>query len=221
MRYIIIAIILINSSLNVNAQSAYENVCKACKLAVSAFQDGGSPSELEYASKILKENNPQTLYIVPTNNFKENEIVLDKLNGKRLLFSAKYFDDILRAHKVYKTAKEYEEGSRGRGGNVYLTTKGVKAKKKICYKMEFWGNKTLSISAIAETKRNIYLALRYKDNRTGKIITKKENYKETEGYYEQEVRNIILPNKQKNIIEIEIENKSNKPTSIAIIVGLK
>ena len=87
--------------------------------------------------------------------------------------------------------------------------------------MEFWGNKTLSISAIAETKRNIYLTLRYKDNRTGKIITKKENYKETEGYYEQEVRNIILPNKQKNIIEIEIENKSNKPTSIAIIVGLK
>lgn len=190
----------------------FENVFRACTLAQSSMSDGvGSQTEIKEACSLLTSTDWSPLIL--QQDSKNTEAAMKN----HMVFSPEFLKDVADNRKVYKKAKQYaeEQNAKQRGGNVQLCTKCIKAKQKMTYYIRGNG-KPINIAAVAEVNGLINLSAIVKDSK-GKETPYKINSDESKGAPARRLSTINLP-KGYSYVYINIENKTDKDKSVAIIV---
>lgn len=200
----------------IQAQTAFENIEKACLLAQSGLSEKGSPSELLHASRILKTTKWSVLNLQNVDKKAETSV-----NG-RLVFVPEFMDSLYVNRLVYKTAADYlrrAEKNHQRGGNdeVRLTTKALTAKGKAIYGIRISGNLNINISAVTEPYGLINLKVKIIDAKNESGKTYSDHYKETTGYSYRKLKGI--KSEGNKILLIEISNQANSPVNYALIMN--
>jgi len=204
--------IALMTAFNAIAQTAFDQVYDACRLAVSSLSSGaGSQEGVREAAQKLKDAKwvNFNLYAVDASG--------EKALGKHLLFSEKYFTDLANGHVVKRKAEEYYAERRS-GDGVRLCTKVIGGGKTVKYSFNCMGGRTLRVAVVAEVNGLVNLKVRAKKKGSAEAaVERKENSDEYKG---KAYRNISLDlPKGHYIVTLEITNKYKKDRSVAIIAN--
>lgn len=201
---------------NGNIDPDFDKVYSACKKAQSSLNGGsGSPKELKDACDLM-------------NSVKWNNLNLQKLEGSQevsmtghFVFLPEFWKDLIKSHKVYKKALEYQNKSankpeRGGSSGVQITTKAIKARSAVKYGFKCYG--VLDIALVSEVNGLVSWKIIVLGN-NGEKLEIKDNNNEFKGM-PYRYRKLQLGNRISSVI-VEILNTTNKDTSCAIIVNKK
>lgn len=216
-KYVLIFVCLM-SSVFCHAQSEdFEQVYEACVMVQSSMSDGmGSNQEVAHAAELL--NGAQWSYLRLN--------VVDpagqaEFGEKSIVFTPEYLKQFSQDKTlVYNKAKEYaaEKASEIRGAEkpLQLCTKCVDANGKVVYGTRQEG-RVLNVAAVAEVNGLINLSVTLKDRKGSVLGPYKITSNEFEGMPSRKLPKITMKGGVYEVY-ITIENKYEKPRSVAVIV---
>ncbi len=194
-------------------------VFEACLKAQSSMNNGeGSKNSIREASYLLSSVIWKPLVLEPVNQNNASKEVTIK---GHMVFTTEFFDAVANdSRKVYKMAEKYaneHEKVEMRGDDkVQLCTKCIGARQTVTYRMRYYKPK-IRVAAVAEVNGLINIQIWTKDE-TGEVHMQKSTSDEHKGMSCRKLEIFDLPQNYNDVVYITVENKYDKPRSVAIIV---
>lgn len=197
----------------------FNRVFEACLKAQSSMNNGeGSKNSIREASHLLSSVIWKPLILEPVNQNNASKEVTIK---GHMVFTTEFFNAVANdSRKVYKMAekyaKEHEKVEMRGDDNVQLCTKCIDAGQSVTYRMRYYKPK-IRVAAVAEVNGLINIQVWAQDE-VGKVYANKSTSDEYKGMPYRKLEIFSLPNNCNDVVYITVENKYDKPRSVAIIV---